>query len=92
MYTNYTCRAKAPAPIQDHLPHHLVWDHTEHAKRLDVGQSLRRSGMGVLHVGVDVGAGHAEVDVIYISFIVSVQNIGYLRTTEVPCTVLDMII
>ena len=47
---------------------------------VDVGQSLRRSGMGVLHVGVDVGAGDAEVDVIYISFIVSVQHIGYLWT------------
>ena len=32
--------------------------------------------MGVLHVGVDVGAGDAEVDVIYISLIVSVQHIG----------------
>ena len=29
MYTNYTCRAKAPAPIQDHFTYHLVWDHTE---------------------------------------------------------------
>ena len=28
-----------------------------------MGHSLRRSGMGVLHVGVDVGAGDAEVDV-----------------------------
>ena len=38
--------------------------------------------MGVLHVGVDVGAGDAEVDsVIYISFIVSVQHIGYLWVT-----------
>ena len=36
--------------------------------------------MGVLHVGVDVGGGDSEVDVdmIYISFIVSVQYIGYL--------------
>ena len=53
-----------------------------------------------VHVGVDVGAGDAEVDVIYISFIMSVQHIGYLvpykdkgqldnRTIEVPCTVLD---
>ena len=45
-------------------------------------QSFRRSGVGVLHVGVDVGAGDAEVDVIYISFIVIVQYIGYLWTTE----------
>ena len=45
---------------------------------VQVGQSLRRSGMGVLHVGVDVGAGDSEVDVIYISFIVSVQYIRYL--------------
>ena len=32
--------------------------------------------MGVLHVEVDEGAGDVEVDVIYISFIVSVQHIG----------------
>ena len=44
-------------------------------------QSFRRLGMGVLYVGVDVGAGDVEVDVIYISFIVSVQHIGYLWTT-----------
>ena len=31
-----------------------------------------------VHVGVDVGAGDIEVDVIYISFIMSVQYIGYL--------------
>ena len=48
--------------------------------------------MGVLHVGIDVGAGDIEVDVIYISFIVSVQHIGYLWTTEPLCTVLDIII
>ena len=48
--------------------------------------------MGVFHVGVDVGAGDAEVDVVYISFIVSVQHIGYLWTAEPPCTVLDRII
>ena len=56
-----------------------------------------------VHVEVDVGAGGVEVDVIYITFIMSVQYIGYLvpykdkvhvdnRTTEVPCTVLDRII
>ena len=48
--------------------------------------------MGVFHVEVDVGAGDAEVDVIYIPFIVSVQHIGGLWTTELPCTVPDMII
>ena len=31
-----------------------------------------------VHVGVDVGAGDIEVDVIYISFITSVQYTGYL--------------
>ena len=56
-----------------------------------------------VHVGVDVGAGGVEVDVIYITFIMSVQYIGFLvpykdkvqvdnRTTEAPCTVLDRII
>ena len=34
--------------------------------------------MGVLHVGANVGPGDTEADVIYISFIVSVQYIGYL--------------
>ena len=33
--------------------------------------------MGVLHVGVDVGAGDAVGGVIYISFIVSIQYIRY---------------
>ena len=40
-------------------------------------QRLRRSGTGVLRVGFDVGAGDAEVDVIYTSFVVSVQHIGF---------------
>ena len=31
-----------------------------------------------VHVGVAVGAGDVEVDVIYITFIMSVQYIGYL--------------
>ena len=31
-----------------------------------------------VHVGVDVGAGDAEVDVLYISFIMTVQHIEYL--------------
>ena len=31
-----------------------------------------------VHVGVDVGAGDAEADVIYITFIMSVQYIEYL--------------
>ena len=55
--------------------------------------------MGVLHVRVDVEAGDPEVHVIYISFIVSVQNIGYLGITWITwtidsrCTVVpDMII
>ena len=34
-----------------------------------------------VHVGVDVGAGDIEVDVIYISSIMSVQYIGYLGPT-----------
>ena len=41
------------------------------------GPELHHSAMGVLHVGVDVGAGDAEVDIIYISFIVSIQYIRY---------------
>ena len=54
-------------------------------------RALRRTDMDVLHVGVDVGAGDAEIGVFYISFIVSVQHIGYLWTSEPPCTVLERI-
>ena len=50
-----------------------------------------------VHVGVDVGAGDIEVDVIYITFIMSAQYTGYLVlykdkvqsdnwATEVTCT------
>ena len=35
-----------------------------------------------VYVGVDVAAGDAELDVIYISFIMSVQYIGYLVPYE----------
>ena len=49
-----------------------------------------------MYVGVDVGAGDVEVDVIYILFIMSVQYMGYLvpykdkvynnqTTTKLPC-------
>ena len=34
-----------------------------------------------VYVGVDVGVGDAEVDVVYITFIMSVQYIGYLVPT-----------
>ena len=67
-----------PAPIQDDRTDHLVWDLTEHAKRVDVSQSLKTFGYGCTSCWGDVGAGDAEVDVIYISFIVSVQHMGYL--------------
>ena len=50
-----------------------------------------------VHVGVDIGAGDIEVDVIYITFIMSAQYTVYLVlykdkvqqdnwTTEVTCT------
>ena len=46
-----------------------------------------------VHVGVDVGAGDAELDAIYITFIMSAQYTGYLVlykvrynwTTDVVC-------
>ena len=38
-----------------------------------------RFGYGcAVHVRVDVGAGDVEIDVIYITFIMSAQYIGYL--------------
>ena len=54
----------------------------------------------IVHVGVDVGAGDAEVDITYLSFIMSVQYIGYLVPYKdrvqvdnwTTCTVLDRII
>ena len=36
----------------------------------------------VVHVGVDIGAGDAEVDVIYITSIMSAQYTGYLVLYE----------
>ena len=53
-----------------------------------------------VHVGVGVRAGDAEVDVVYISFIMSVQYIGYLVPYKdkvqpgnwTTCRVLDIII
>ena len=62
------------------------------AKRVEVGQSSKTFGYGCTLCWGDVGAGDAEADVIYISFIVSVQYIEYLRTTEPMGTVLERII
>ena len=36
----------------------------------------------IVHVEIDIGAGDAEVDVVYTSFIMSVQYIGYLVPYE----------
>ena len=60
-----------------------------------LGQSFKTVGYGCTSSWGGVGAGDAEINVIYISFIVSVQHIGYLRitwTTESRCTVPDVII
>ena len=43
-----------------------------------MGQSFKTFGYGCTSCWGDLGAGDAEVDVIYISFIVSVQYIGYV--------------
>ena len=48
-----------------------------HQKNVQVGQSFRKVGYGCTSCWGDVGAGDAEADVIYISFIVSAQHIGY---------------
>ena len=61
-------------------------------KRVEVGQSSKTFGYGCTSCWGDVGAGDAEADVIYISFIVSVQYIEYLRTTDPMGTVLERII
>ena len=44
---------------------------------VEVGGALTFGYRCIVYVGVDVAAGDAEVDVIYISFIMSVQYIGY---------------
>ena len=66
MTVSSRCPHKLQKPSINHPLVLLMWS-----------RALRRLSMGVLHVGVDVGAGDAEVDVIYISFIVSVQYIGH---------------
>ena len=45
---------------------------------VDVGQSFTTFGYGCTSCWGDVWAGDAEVDAISVSFIVSVQYIGYL--------------
>ena len=50
------------------------------SRSVQVDQSFKTVGYGCTSCWGDVGAGDAEADVIYISFIVSVQYIGY----EVP--------
>ena len=57
-----------------------------------MGQSLKTFGYGCTSCWGDVAAGDAEANVIYISFIISVRYIGYLRTTEPMGTVLERII
>ena len=42
---------------------------------VQLGQSFKTVGCGCTSCWGDVGAGNAEVDVIYISFIVSVQHL-----------------
>ena len=42
---------------------------------VELGQSFKTDGYGCTSCWGDVGAGDPEVDVIYISFIVSVQHI-----------------
>ena len=62
------------------------------AKHVEVGQSFKTFGYGCTSCWGDAGAGDAEADVIYISFVMSVQYIEYLRTTKPMGTVLERII
>ena len=41
-------------------------------------EGLRFGYRCAVHVGVDLGAGDVEVDLIYVTFIMSAQYIGYL--------------
>ena len=47
------------------------------SSRVRLGQSFKTVGYGCTSCWGDVGAGDVEADIIYISFIVSVQHIGY---------------
>ena len=47
------------------------------SSRVRLGQSFKTVGYGCTSCWGDVGAGHVEADVFYVSFIVSVQYIGY---------------
>ena len=61
-------------------------------KSFQVGQSFKTFGYGCTSCWGDVGAGDAEADVTYKPFNVSVQYIGYLRTTKPMGTVLERMI
>ena len=56
------------APVQSRIPSLSVFD----SGALTFGYGC------IVYVGVDVGPGDVEVDVIYITFVMSVQYIGYL--------------
>ena len=47
------------------------------SSRVRLGQSFKTVGYGCTSCWGDIGAGDPEVDILYISFIVSVQYIGY---------------
>ena len=47
------------------------------SSRVRLGQSFKTVGYGCTSCWGDVGVGDVEADVFYISFIVSVQYIGY---------------
>ena len=66
----------SPRTLQSPSSSRVVYD--SFAKRVLWSGALTFRYGCTVHVGVDVGAGDAEVDVIYISFIMSVQYIGYL--------------
>ena len=62
-----------------HPPGNLFNCHEEvlSLQPVQLGQSFKTVGYGCTSCWGDVGAGDAEVDVTYISFIVSVQHIEY---------------
>ena len=86
IYVSFIVSVQQQQPLCDHVPDWqprillgMVEVRSVNVKNTTVrlGQSFKTVGYGCTSCWGDVGSGDAEADVIYVSFIVSVQHIEY---------------
>ena len=74
LYIMFTSGSPAPTSPQHEVhPYPTVLEHESYTN----SQCSGTVGYGCTSCWGDIGAGDPEVDIIYISFIVSVQHMGY---------------